>query len=408
MLITDTASIALRGVLSNKTRSFLTMLGIIIGVGSVVLMTSLGASVEDLILGQVSSLGAKSMVIFPGQERPGDPAAQAGRESLTFEDVRELRKLSSIKSVAPSIFVPMEVSYERETVRPEIIGTTKEFFENQSVEIETGRMLDSSDEEGAKSVAVLGPDSAEDLFGDSEPVGKKISIGENSFTVIGVTKPLGSQFFQNADQRVYVPFSTSRVLTGQHYVNYMTLQARESFDLAFADIKSLLRQRHRIKNPDDIEDEDDFTVRSAEQALDILGTVSISLTLFLSAIAGISLLVGGIGIMNIMLVAVTERTREIGLRKAVGARSRDILLQFLMESTLLTIIGGIVGLLGGTFIALLASFIIRNFISSYAFTISIPASLLALSVAAVTGLVFGIYPARRAAHLRPIEALRYE
>jgi putative ABC transport system permease protein len=384
------------------------MLGIIIGVGSVVLMTSIGGSVEQLILGQVSSLGAKSMVIFPGQEQPGDPASQAGRTSLTFDDVRALEHLTTIKTVAPVIFIPQEASKGGEVARPEISGVTPEFFENQSIEAARGRLLEKSDNEGAKFVAVLGPDTAKDLFGTQDPIGEHINIGDRSFLVVGVTKPLGSQFFQNADARVYVPFSVARVLTGQQFVNYITLQAAGDIDLAFADIRSLLRSRHKIENPENDEQKDDFVVHSAEQALDILGTVSFALTMLLSTIASISLVVGGIGIMNIMLVAVTERTREIGLRKAVGARKRDILLQFLLEAVLLTVIGGIIGIIVGLLFAFVGSLIAGQFLTNYAFTVSMPSIALAVGVAAGVGLLFGVYPARRAANLRPIEALRYE
>ncbi|OGJ55940.1 hypothetical protein A3D88_00900 [Candidatus Peribacteria bacterium RIFCSPHIGHO2_02_FULL_52_16] len=408
MTIADTFTIALRAIGTNKSRSLLTMLGIIIGVGSVVLMTSIGASVEELILGQVSSLGANSMVIFPGQEEGGGSQQRPGYDSLTFDDIRALEKLTTIKTVAPVIFVNGIVSYGREETTPEVMGSLPTFYQNQSITAERGRMLDDTDESGAKYVVMLAPDTATDLFGESEPLGKRVKVGDRSFTVVGITKPLGSQFFQNADERVYMPFSTAQVISGQKYVNYITLQAAGITDFAFADIKSLLRARHGIRNPDDEQEKDDFVVRSAAQAADILGSVSLGLTLFLSAIASISLLVGGIGIMNIMLVAVTERTREIGLRKAVGARKRDILLQFLIESVLLTLMGGAIGITGGVLLAALIAMIAQNFLAGYVFALSIPAMILAVVVAAGTGLVFGIYPARRASNLNPIEALRYE
>ncbi len=406
MLLRDTFTIALRGITTNKSRSLLTMLGIIIGVGSVVLMTSIGGSVQELIVGQVSSLGANSMVIFPGQEDGN--GAGAGYDSLTMEDMHALEQLPSVTTIAPIIIVNGKVTYGREETNSQIMGTSDNYFKNQSISVDRGRLIDSTDQSSGNFVAVLAPDAAKDLFGDQDPMGKRVKIREKSFTVIGITKPLGSQFFQNADKRVYVPLSTARLLTGQKYVNFVTMTATVDTALAEEDVQALLRRRHQINNPADDPTKDDFQVRSAQQALDILGTVSVSLTLFLSAIAAISLVVGGIGIMNIMLVAVTERTREIGLRKAVGARKRDILMQFLIEAVLLTVIGGLIGIVSGLGIAAFIALVAKRFLAAYVFVISPGSIVLAVSVAATVGLVFGIYPARRAANLSPMEALRYE
>lgn len=406
MLLTDTFSAALSGILANKSRSLLTMLGIIIGVSSVVLMTSIGGSVEGLILQQVSSLGPKNVFIAPGNESSGN--RQFGIDTLTLDDIEAVSRLSTLDLVAPVILVDGQISYGREEVSHEVRGVTEDYFENQSVEVQEGRLLDDTDDRNSRSVAVLGPDTVSDLFGNQNPVGKRISIRGHSFTVVGVTEELGTQFFQNADESVYIPFSLAKVLSGRKYVSFVTASAMDDVSLAVEDIKSTLRQRHQIENREDDPKKDDFTVRTAEQAFDILGTVTLALTAFLSAIAGISLVVGGIGIMNIMLVVVSERTREIGLRKAVGARRRDILLQFLLEAVLLTVLGGIIGVAIGLSLAGLAALIIPRFIGEYAFALSLPAVFLALAMAAGTGLVFGIHPALRAARLNPIEALRYE
>ncbi len=408
MKLHDTLKTALRGVTVNATRSMLTMLGIIVGVAAVVLMSSVGASMQAVILSQVSSLGSKSMVIFPGTQEGGPAAVQSGYDSLTFEDLAALKKLSTIDQIAPVIFLSGKTSYGTEESSPQVLGIVPEFMNNQNIEVTEGRLIDENDVNGAQGVAMIAPEVVTKFFGNEDPIGKSMKIGDNHFTVIGITKALGSQFFQSADNRIYVPFSVARNITGQKYLSYMTLNATESFDLAFDDIKFLLRTRHGIKNPDDDPKKDDFVIHSSEEASQILGSVSLGLTMFITTIAAISLLVGGIGIMNIMLVSVTERTREIGLRKAVGATKSDLLLQFLSESVMLTAIGGLVGTVLGIFFAFVISLVVVKFLGTYHFAVSLPSIIAAILMAAVTGLVFGISPARHASNLHPIDALRYE
>jgi len=411
MLIRDLFQTASKGVTVNRMRSLLTMLGIIIGVGAVVLMTGVGKSVEGVILGQIDVMGPQTMVIFPGNQGPegGSTTMRPDFDSLKLEDVEALRELTTITSVAPGIIVPGDAQYEQEKTDPMLVGSTPEYFQNQNIKVDQGRLHDQKDEESSNFVVVIGSEIAEDLFFTRNPIGERIEIAGRKFTVIGVLESVGMVFFQNIDDRIVMPLSAAIAITNRTYADVITMQAVDDFDIAFADVRALLRQRHRITPAEDGSiDNDDFLVRSAAQAEAILGTVSISLTVFITMIAGISLFVGGIGIMNIMLVSVTERTREFGLRKAVGAKRRDILFQILIESIFLTLIGGCIGIVIGIVLDFLIATAVGKFLSDYEFALSLGAILLALAMAMATGIAFGLYPAQKASRLHPIEALRYE
>lgn len=404
MLLHDTLTTAFAGITVNKSRTFLTMLGIIIGVSSVVLMVSMGRSFQNYILTQIESVGTNTLDIIPtGFEKFG-----ANLEALTREDYDAVASLPSVESSTPVIIIGKPITYGKEEVSPMIVGAYKAFSDNYGVTLGNGRMLSSNDEEGAKTVAVIGPQTAEDLFGNSNALGKKISIGESSFTVVGVLESKGSALLQDLDKMVLVPFSTARSVTGQKYLSFITLKTIGDAEAARQDITALLRDRHNIDNPDNDPDKDDFIARSAEQVTAIVSSVTLGLTIFLSLVAAISLLVGGIGIMNIMLVSVTERTREIGLRKAVGARKRDILLQFLFEAVALTLTGGAIGIVLGVSTGWFLAQIADKFLGQFAFVLSMSSVFLAVVMAVGTGLLFGLYPAKRASELSPMEALRYE
>ena len=404
MLLSDTISTAFRGITVNKSRTFLTMLGIIIGVSSVVLMVSMGRSFQNYILTQIESVGTNTLDIIPtGFEKFG-----ANLESLTLDDYEEIEALPSVESSTPVIIVGRPVTYGKEEKSPMIVGAYRAFSDNYGLTLGNGRMIDNNDEQGAKTVAVIGPDTAEDLFGNAQPLGKKVSIGGSSFTVVGVLESKGSALLQDLDSMVLVPFSTARSVTGQKHLSFITLKTIGDPELAKQDIVGILRDRHNIDNPDNDPDKDDFIARSAEQVTAIVGSVTLGLTIFLSLVAAISLLVGGIGIMNIMLVSVTERTREIGLRKAVGARKNDILLQFLFEAVSLTMTGGAIGIVLGTSVGWLLAKTADKFLGGFPYVLSIPAILMAVGMAVGTGLMFGLYPAKRASELSPMEALRYE
>ncbi len=404
MLLQDTITTAFAGITVNKSRTFLTMLGIIIGVGSVVLMVSMGRSFQNYILTQIESIGTNTLDIIPtGFEKFG-----GNLESLTEDDFEAIRQLSSVESATPVIVVGKPITYGKEEVSPMIIGARRAFIDNYGMQIGQGRLLDTNDENGAKSVAVIGPQTAEDLFGNSQAIGRKITIGESSFTVVGVFASKGSALLQDLDKMVHVPYSTARSVTAQRHLSFITLKTVGDPAIAQEEITALLRDRHDIINPENDPDKDDFIARSAEQVTSIVTSVTLGLTIFLSLVAAISLLVGGIGIMNIMLVSVTERTREIGLRKAVGAKKKDILLQFLFEAVSLTLTGGVIGISLGVFFGWLLCRIAAKFLGDFSFALSIWSIALAVMMAVGTGLLFGLYPAKRASDLSPMEALRYE
>jgi len=418
MSLFESIKSAFKSLRSNKTRSALTMLGIVIGIASVVTMVSIGNGAQGLILGQIMSMGSNNIFVEPGaQAKEGNSPTQAALEqfeikTLKIEDAEAIAKDPLVEMVAPYTYGTGVAVYKGESKKITYAGITPEANKIKAVNAYIGRDITNDDVKSMARVAVLGYKLEKDLFGDSDPIGKMVRIDKSNFTVVGVLEEQGSQMFQNYDDYAFLPLTTvQKILLGVDHIRLITVKIRDSnrIEEAQASIRYILRERHNIYNPSGDVSKDDFKVMSQKEAADIMTAVTSVFTIFLSSVAAIALLVGGIGIMNIMLVSVTERTKEIGLRKAVGARRSDILRQFLIEAMMLTLIGGLIGILLGFLFSYLASLILSVALSvKWDFVFPISAVIWASAVATIIGLVFGVYPARRAANLNPIEALRYE
>jgi len=408
MRLKDTIKISLRGIVTQRSRSILTMLGIVIGISSVILMLSLGQGAQSLILSQVASFGAQTVFVEPGSGDQQGPPIGVDLGLLKQRDIDAVKKNPSFDRVSGVVFRQVRVVAGEVDKKLQVVGALPDELAINDVEVERGRFFDDTEVRARARVAVIGQTVRDTYFENREPLGEELRIHGQRFRVIGVMEPLGTQFFQNRDEQIYAPLPAFQDLLGIDYVNYVSARAVIPVEIAMEEMRTVLRDVHGIRNPENDLSKDPFRVSSTSEATAIVGTVTLALTVLLSSIAAISLVVGGIGIMNIMLVSVTERTREIGLRKAVGAREKDILLQFLMEALFLTLTGGVIGILLGSATSFLAYLVARNFISDWVFTVPPEAIALAFTVSTVVGLAFGIYPARRAAKLDPIEALRYE
>ena len=401
---------AYRAITSNKARSGLTMLGIVIGIGSVIALMAVGQGSQQSITSSIESTGANLLTVMPSFQRGGGPvsAGRGSAQTLTPGDSEAIAQLANVAAVAPQVDGRYQVVTTGGNTNTQVVSTTPEYVSVHKVTVSSGEFVSDAQVAKGSRVAVIGPTVATDLFGDpanggQDPLGKTIRIKGVSFTVIGVTASKGGTGFQNPDDQIYVPLTTGqRVLAGQtKYVSSIGVQAetQQAMTQVQADITATLLERHGISDSTQA----DFMVQNQADLATALTSTTHTLTLLLAAVAGISLVVGGIGIMNMMLTSVTERTREIGLRKAIGATGRDISLQFLIEAVVLTFTSGVIGVALGCMVSIgLTKF------ASYQSQITWFSIVLAFGVSAVIGVVFGFYPARRASRLHPIEALRYE
>jgi len=395
---------ALLALQANKARSLLTVLGIVIGVAAVIIMISLGQGASRSITAQMQRMGSNLLMVFPGAAGAQVRGAAGVVNTLKAEDARAIARLPGVVRTAPEISTRATTSWGSQTWVTSVTGTTPELPLILNRGIESGRFFDEQDLRGMTNVAVLGKSVVENLFSlGVDPVGQTIRLNKIAFTVIGVLSPTGASLMgRDADDIIYVPLSTAQIrLLGVDYVGTINVQAQTSADLERLPelITGLLRERHRLPP----HAENDFTIRNLTAVLEAAQTASSVMTTLLAGVAAVSLLVGGIGIMNIMLVSVTERTREIGIRMSVGATEQAILLQFLTEAVVLSLTGGAIGIVCGV----TASYLISA-LTGWPTAVSIGSILLAVLFAASVGIFFGYYPARRAAALNPVEALRYE
>lgn len=391
----------------NKMRTGLAILGIVIGIASVITLVSLGQASQKQIENQIQSLGANLLTVMPGAAVSGGVReASGGMTTLTYEDAKAIgssQELSNVANVSPELQRRSQVTAGRNNTNTQILGVTPEYVQVRKLSIESGNFIQQADLNGLTKVAVLGPQVVEDLFGEgASPISQTVRINKIAFTIIGVTASRGGTGFMNQDDIIFIPLTTAqKQLFGVDYISSLAVAVRsqEMMEQARDEVGYFLLARHKIAAPEQA----DFRIMSQTDVLNTVSQVTGTFTALLSGIAAISLLVGGIGIMNIMLVTVTERTREVGLRKALGAKKKTIITQFLIEAIILTFTGGLIGMgLGIILFAVVSRLINLPFVLSF-FSV-----FLAIGVSGLIGVIFGWYPAQKAAKLSPIEALRYE
>jgi putative ABC transport system permease protein len=398
--IAEVTKLAFRSLLRNKSRSILTMLGIIIGVSAVILLVSIGQGLQNYITQQFEALGSNLIVVLPGKVGGSSGLSSAPNiagSKLTLEDVNKLIRLGGpIESVGAGIEMPSSVSYQGKTTYTTVGGLTAEYQKMRNLVTSTGRQISDSDNSSSRPVADIGTTVVDKIFGGANPIGKKITIGGQKFEVVGILSKIGSGGGLGVDTNnfVFIPLTTSQNLFGIKGVQAIGVKVRDKEEIPLATTMINKELGKRLKT-------DDFSVVDSSSLLSTINQILAVVTFALGSIAGISLVVGGVGIMNIMLVSVTERTREIGLRKAVGAKPQDILVQFIIESVTLSVVGGGIGVL----IGFLGSLVINQFVAT---TVTFWSVALAFGVSAAIGIIFGVAPAARASRLNPIDALKYE
>lgn len=403
---------ALAGLKANTSRSLLTILGIVIGIAAIIIVVAIGDSAQAMILGQIGGMGSKTIIIEPGREPQGPSDFTAIlSDSLKERDIIALKNKANVpglKDLTPNVVVPGAVSYQGQTYRAMTFGSSAFLANVLNIQPAEGDFFGDEEIKQRAAVAIIGSKVREKLFGLSAALGENIKIKDKNFRVIGILPPKGQVSIINVDEVVVIPYSTAQKdLMGINHYNSIMAEADSEKDIAktASDIKLTLRELHGITDPS----KDDFHVMTQTDIANSAKMITGILTWLLVSVAAISLVVGGIGIMNIMFVSVTERTREIGLRKALGATNNNILTQFLMEAILLTAAGGIIGIILGAGISYIATVILSKVVSmSWTFSFPLSAAIIGIAVSSTIGLIFGLYPARQAARKNPIEALRYE